>query len=208
MSNSERQSTAKHGTTHEYFLTSVTIGNSVTSIGNNAFYGCTNLTSVTIPDSVTSIGTNAFAGCSNLTSVTIPDSVQWIPVTAFEGTALWAKWYRTLSRLSESDGESGDFRYALTSACTDRAIATVMVDGDSAIDDFVLTDGKVFDTVLRIINVSDTPSTLSLPSGYTYERLRGTSPLTIPASSTNLLTITRTADRVFFVAREELEPAQ
>ena len=79
---------------------------------------------------------------------------------------------------------------------------------DSAIDAFVLTDGKVFDTVLRVINVSTSPSTLSLPSGYAYERLKGTAPLTIPALSTNLLTITRTADRVFFVAREELEAAQ
>ena len=110
---------------------------------------------------------------------------------------LWASWYK-----------AHDARYALASGVTDRAIATVTVDGDSAIDPFVLTDGKVFDTVLRVINTSATPSTLTLPSGYAYERLKGTAPLTIPALSTNLLTITRTADRVFFVAREELEAAQ
>ena len=50
-----------------------TIPNSVTSIGENAFYDCRSLTSVTIPDSVTSIGNNAFGGCVSLTSVTIPD---------------------------------------------------------------------------------------------------------------------------------------
>ena len=50
-------------------LTSVTIGNSVTSIGFNAFYDCSKLTSVTIPNSVTSIGDGAFSGCSKLTSV-------------------------------------------------------------------------------------------------------------------------------------------
>ena len=58
-----------------YSLTSVTIPNSVTSIGDHAFYACTSLTSVTIPDSVTTIGNRAFNECTSLTSVTIPDSV-------------------------------------------------------------------------------------------------------------------------------------
>ena len=56
-------------------ITSVIISNSVTTIGNYAFSGCTGLTSVTIPNSVTSIGDYAFNGCSKLTSVTIPNSV-------------------------------------------------------------------------------------------------------------------------------------
>ena len=64
-------------------LTSVTIPNSVTSIGNKAFYGCTSLTSVTIPNSVTSIGVWAFDGCTSLTSVTIPNSVTSIESGAF-----------------------------------------------------------------------------------------------------------------------------
>ena len=66
-------------------LTSVTIGNGVTSIGDWAFYGCSGLASVTIPDSVTSIGWCAFDGCSGLTSVTIPDSVTSIGDSAFSG---------------------------------------------------------------------------------------------------------------------------
>jgi hypothetical protein len=51
-------------------LTSITIPESVTSIGGNAFYGCNNLTSFTIPKSVTSIGGGAFYDCRNLKSVT------------------------------------------------------------------------------------------------------------------------------------------
>ena len=65
-------------------LTSVTIPNSVTSIGDVAFYKCTSLTSVTIPNSVTSIGDRAFDGCKSLTSVTIPDSVTSIGDFAFD----------------------------------------------------------------------------------------------------------------------------
>ena len=64
-------------------LTSVTIPNSVTSIDSSAFYNCKSLTSVTIPDSVTSIGYRAFGGCTSLTSITIPDSVTRISDSAF-----------------------------------------------------------------------------------------------------------------------------
>ena len=61
-----------------------TIPNSVTSIGDYAFSGCSGLTSVTIPGSVTSIGERTFYNCSNLTSVTIPGSVTSIGYSAFE----------------------------------------------------------------------------------------------------------------------------
>ena len=64
-------------------LTSVTIPNSVTEIGDYTFEDCSALTSVTIPNSVTKIRNLAFAGCSALTSVTIPNSVTEIGDRAF-----------------------------------------------------------------------------------------------------------------------------
>ena len=64
-------------------LTSVTIPNSVTSIGIHAFSYCSGLTSVTIPNSVTSIGSYAFASCSGLTSVTLGNSITSIGEYAF-----------------------------------------------------------------------------------------------------------------------------
>ena len=68
-------------------LTRLTIPGSVTSIDKDAFCFCSSLTSVTIPDSVTSIGDSAFYGCESLTSVTIPDSVTSIGSCAFYGCA-------------------------------------------------------------------------------------------------------------------------
>ena len=66
-------------------LTSVTIGNSVTSIGEDAFSDCGGLTSITIPNSVTSIGEDAFSDCDGLISITIPNSVTSIEGHAFSG---------------------------------------------------------------------------------------------------------------------------
>jgi hypothetical protein len=69
-------------------LTSISIPNSVTNIGDRVFYGCTGLTSITIPNSVTSIGSFAFYGCTGLTSITIPNSVTSIGNATFTSSGL------------------------------------------------------------------------------------------------------------------------
>ena len=59
------------------------IPNSVTSIGDCAFYGCSGLTELTLPNSVRSIGDGAFSGCSGLTELILPNSVSSIGDIAF-----------------------------------------------------------------------------------------------------------------------------
>ena len=87
-------SKAEYSSSYCLNLTSVTIPESVTAIGENAFYYCYNLTSITIPDSVTTIGKDAFAGCYNFTSsVTFTNPNGWwyaSDANATSGTAISA----------------------------------------------------------------------------------------------------------------------
>ena len=64
-------------------IESYIIPDSVTSIGDSAFWGCSSLSDIVIPDGVTSIGDSAFWGCSSLSSIVIPESVTSIGDGAF-----------------------------------------------------------------------------------------------------------------------------
>ena len=68
---------------------SVTIPDSVTSIGSYAFSWCTGLTSVTIPDSVTRIGNDAFYGCNNLQDIYITDIAAWCNISGLDNLMLF-----------------------------------------------------------------------------------------------------------------------
>ena len=63
--------------------TNYTIPNSVTTIGENAFWGCESLSNINIPNSVKTIGDLAFLGCKSLTNINIPNSVKTIGNLAF-----------------------------------------------------------------------------------------------------------------------------
>ncbi|MBR5283501.1 MAG: leucine-rich repeat domain-containing protein, partial [Clostridia bacterium] len=69
-------------------ITSVSLPDGLTTIGMDAFYGCTGLTEAVIPDSVTAIGWNAFRNCTSLTDVTVGSGVQTIDSFAFATTDL------------------------------------------------------------------------------------------------------------------------
>jgi hypothetical protein len=64
-------------------IITVTIPDSVTSIGAGAFWFCENLTSIVIPDGVTKIEDHTFLACYELENVIIPNSVTYIGDSAF-----------------------------------------------------------------------------------------------------------------------------
>lgn len=109
-------------------MASITIPSTVTSIGNQAFWKCTNLTSFTIPSSVTSIGHSAFSGCTGLTSITIPSSVTKIGSSAFDDTP----WYK-----NQTDGliYAGKVAYKYKGTMPENT-AIVINDGTLSISDY------------------------------------------------------------------------
>ncbi len=99
-------------------LTSVTFaeGSQLTSIGDNAFNGCSALTSITIPSNVTSIGERAFSDCSSLTSITIPSGLTQIGPKAFDNCVkLTAVNFTDDSKLNNIGDEAFDGCASLTS---------------------------------------------------------------------------------------------
>ena len=121
-------------------LISVSIPDSVTSIGQYTFAACTSLTRVTIPSSVTSIGSNAFSGCTSLTRVTIPSSVTNIGGSAFAACA-------SLTRVTIGTGVTsiGSGAFAACTSLTRVTIGTGVTSiGDSA---FAQCDSLVSITV-------------------------------------------------------------
>ena len=213
-------------------LSRVVLPSTITNLDNRAFAGCSGVRSVTVPQSICStnrlatifpaaysritdviiaegttiVGDGLFSGCANLVNLVIPDCVTSISTNAFKNCDKFnANLYvRQLKGVFGPDAETG-VRYSLGDVVKDRAIVSVTVNGDAAIDEFVMVDGKVYDCAVRIVNTAATVVTISLPSGYEYESFVGAAPLKLPAHSTNMLTITRTGERTFLVARRQLQ---
>ena len=157
-------------------LTSVVIGDSVTSIGDYAFYNCYSLTSVVIPDSVTSVGSEAFSRCSSLTSVVIGDSVTSIGEFAFYGcnSALYTEY--EYGRYV-GDGENP---YAVLIEVTNKNMSTYTINPATRI-----IAGSVFNECERLASIEIPDSVTSIGGSAFYDCDSLTS-VVIPDSVTSI----------------------
>ncbi len=87
-------------------LTTLSLGEKIKTIGNYAFENCTSLTGVTIPQSVTSIGYYAFEGCTNLNPLTIKG-----PITSMGNYAFAGSTYLTSLTLYDDIQTIGNFAF-------------------------------------------------------------------------------------------------
>jgi uncharacterized protein YjdB len=151
-------------------LTSITIGEKVTSIGGSTFRGCTGLTDVTIPNSVISIGESAFEGCTGLTEVNIGNSVSEVGKSVFYGcTGL------TEVTIPNSVTKIGDDAFSRCTGLTEMTIPSFVTEiGSGAFSGCTgLTEVAIPNSVTKI-------------SGYTFNGCTGLTEVIIPNSVTSI----------------------
>ena len=214
-----------------YELRRIVIPASVSVIYDNAFQNCSALEEIIFLGHAPDVGRDILLGTPRSLKITVKEgTIGWnggvstdLPVAwpaddararaiAYSRDAVTPEGGGSLGGGTSSGGGSEavttDARYDLSAVPKDRGIASMEVSADTSLDSFVLTDDKVFDAVLYVNNTADSAVKLSLPSGYTYKSFKGAKPLIIPPKSSNVLTITRVADKEFLVSRKELESVE
>ena len=139
--------------------TSFVIPDSVTTIGDYAFHGCSSLTSIVIPDSVTTVGSYAFEYCDSLTSITIPASVTTIGSSAFyECYKLVEVYNKSSLNIVAGSEDNGYVGYYALNVYTEEGGSKLSTDEDGYI---IYTDGA--DKIL--VGYTGTETDLIIPDG-------------------------------------------
>ncbi|MBR0047766.1 MAG: leucine-rich repeat protein [Prevotella sp.] len=103
---------------------SVVIPNTITSIGDHAFYRCEGLTSINVPNSVTVMGRGAFLDCSKLTTISLSNSLETIGEQCFESCGKLSS--VTMPNTVKSLGKNAFYRcYELTSVVMSNSISAI-----------------------------------------------------------------------------------
>lgn len=177
-------------------LTSANIGNEVTTIGNAAFAGCTNLTTITLPNGLQSIESSAFSGCSSLNGIIIPNNVTIIRGSAF-------RYCTSLSTLILGSRVSiiENFTFAscsslitLTIPASVTSIGSVAFEACTSLTTLVISNGGnltlsslVFRDCTSLVNVT-IGSSLKILSNGTFLRCSALNTINIPNHVTSIST--------------------
>ena len=150
------------------FLTSVTFGKNVETIGNNAFSGCSSLTSITIPNSVKTIGNQVFFRCTGLKTVTIGSGLETMGGGVFQ----------ECTALQSASIRSGSIGSSAFASCTNLVNLTL---GDG-----VTSIGSSAFNSCSSLSVVDIPSSVNSIGSTAFYECSGLTSFTIPNSVTSI----------------------
>ena len=193
-------------------ITSISLPNSITTIGIEAFNSCNKLKSINIPNSVTRIESKAFANCHSLLTAIIPSSVTFIgssafsecyalaPVTVPKGvTAIGGNAFRHVSNINYSGSATGspwgaravngfvDGFFVYNDASKTQLLACfTTVSGDVTIPSTVTSIGKFAFYYCSALTSVTIPTSVTKIENYAFNRCLMISSLTIPDGVTNI----------------------